>query len=76
MPKGVGCPVVHQLVATVQEAGSAELEHFAVDFRGIHDSTTAKRSIGQGDGHPTYHVVGHLVGIENAQRISPRLSIQ
>ena len=47
----------------------------AVDLSGIHDSRTAEGSIGRGDGDTCDHIVGHLMGVQNAQRIGAVLSV-
>ena len=41
----------------------AELAKPVAPLCGIHDSRTTERSIRQGEGHASHHVVGHLVGI-------------
>ena len=75
VPKRLGGPVVHQFVAAIEHTGGAELGGLAVDLGGIHDSRTAESSIGQGELHPSNGVIGHLMGVENAQGISPVLAV-
>ena len=76
VPQSLGRAVIHQLVAAVQHTGGAELQNFAVDLGGIHDSRAAEGSIGQGEGYASNHVVGHLVGVEYAVRIGPVLAVE
>ena len=69
-----GLAVVHQLVGPIEHSRSAKDGRFAVDSGGIHDSGPAKRSPHERYGFSANHIVDHLVGVDDSQRVGPALS--
>ena len=75
LPQRVSAAVEHQLVALVQEARRAELEHPPVNLGIKQDARSTESSIDERNRFASYHVVSEFVDPHDALRVSPCLAI-
>ena len=78
VPERARLPVVHQLVAAIEKARTNRrcTSGRRTPRPSIGDPRAAQRAVSQRDRHAADDVVGHLVPVEDAQRISPRFAVE